>query len=83
MLAYATIPGYVSWRNNERGSWFVSTLVDVIMEMASKEHLIDMLTEVNRRVTEEFKSTQGGNKQVADSVSRLRKRLYFNPGKYS
>ena len=83
LLAYATIPGYVSWRNNQNGSWFVSALVNVFMEMADKVHLMDMLTEVNRRVAEEFESTSGKSKQVPEPVSRLRKMLYFNPGKYS
>ena len=81
LLAYATIPGYVSWRNNENGSWFVSALVNVFMEMADKEHLLDMLTEINRRVAEEFESRSGKNKQVPEPVSRLRKKLYFRPGK--
>ena len=83
LLAYATIPGYVSWRNNENGSWFVSALVNVFMEMADTEHLLDMLTEVNRRVAEEFASRSGQNKQVPEPVSRLRKKLFFRPGKSS
>ena len=78
-MAYATIPGYVSWRNNENGSWFISALVSVITEMGDKEHLLDMLIEVNRRVAEEFESRSGKNKQVPEPVSRLRKRLYLPP----
>ena len=81
LLAYSTIPGYVSWRNHQDGSWFVSTVVNVFMEMAATEHIMDMLTEVNRRVAEELAS--GVNKQVPEPVTRLRKRLYFCPGKYN
>ena len=29
LLAYATVPGYVSWRNSEKGSWFIQALVKV------------------------------------------------------
>ena len=47
--------------------------------MADREHLMDMLTEVNRRVAEDFENAEYGAKQVAEPVSRLRKRLYFNP----
>jgi len=83
LLAYATIPGYVSWRNPKNGSWFISALVSVVLEMGEKEHLMDMLTEVNRRVAEEFKSSLGKSKQIPGPVSMLRKRLYFHPGKYS
>jgi len=81
LLAYSTIPGYVSWRDHQDGSWFVSTLVSVFMEMSATEHLLDMLTEVNRRVAEELVS--GKHKQVPEPVTRLRKRLYFRPGKYN
>ena len=77
LLAYATIPGYVSWRNNEFGTWFISTLVKVFYEMADKEHLMDMLVEVNRRVAEEFESRREKHKQMPECVCRLRKKLYF------
>ena len=77
LLAYATIPGYVSWRNNKIGSWFISTMVKVFDEMADKEHLMDMLVEVNQRVAEEFESRSGRCKQMPESVCRLRKKLYF------
>ena len=80
MLAYSTIPGYVSWRHSENGSWFVSALVSVFMEMAEKEHLLDMLTEVNGRVAKEFESSDM-KKQIPEPVSRLRKKLYFHPEK--
>ncbi|WP_425460961.1 caspase family protein, partial [Lacisediminihabitans profunda] len=63
VLAYATVPGYVSWRNSEYGSWFIKAFVDTMYEMASKEHLMDILVEVNRRVAEEFQS-KGRNKQI-------------------
>ena len=48
--------------------------------MADKEHLLDMLTEVNRRVAVEFKSSGGKKKQIPEPVYTLQKKLYFNPG---
>jgi len=83
LLAYATIPGYMSWMGSKNGSWFVSALVSVVLEMGEEEHLMDMLTEVNRRVAEEFTCSLGKSKQIPGPVSMLRKRLYFHPGKYS
>ena len=77
LLAYATIPGYVSWRNKEAGSWFITTLAKVFYEMADEEHLMDMLVEVNRRVAEEFESDGKKYKQMPECVCRLRKKLYF------
>ncbi|XP_065902727.1 caspase-7-like isoform X2 [Dysidea avara] len=81
ILAYSTIPGSVSWRNSATGSWFIYTLVGVFKDNAHKEHLLDMLTEVNRRMTE-LRLGSGGYKQQPEPVTGLRKKLYFNPGKY-
>ena len=81
ILAYATVPGYVSWRNSEYGSWFVKAFVDTTLQLAPKEHLLDILTEVNRRVAEEFQS-KGRNKQIPAPVSMLTRKLYFRPGSF-
>ena len=29
MVAYSTIPGFVSWRNETNGSWFIQDLCEV------------------------------------------------------
>ena len=81
LLAYSTIPGNVSWRNSVTGSWFIYTLVGVFKDNAHKEHLIDMLTEVNRRMTA-LELGSGRFKQQPEPVTALRKKLYFNPGQY-
>ena len=82
VLAYATVPGYVSWRNSEYGSWFIKAFVDTMMDLVKKEHFLDILTEVNRRVAEEFQS-RGRNKQIPAPVTMLTRKLYFRPGSYS
>ncbi|XP_065185519.1 caspase-3-like isoform X1 [Sycon ciliatum] len=76
LIAYATVPGYVSWRNSERGSWFIQALVKVLNERAKKEHLMDMLIMVNHLVATEFQS-KGRQKQMPAPVSQLRKKLFF------
>ena len=81
IVAYATLPGYVSWRNSEYGSWFIKAFTDAMFELAGKEHLNDILIEVNRRVAEEFQS-RGRNKQMPAPVSMLTRKLYFRPGSY-
>jgi len=81
LLAYSTIPGNVSWRNCSTGSWFIYTLVSVFKDNADKEHLLDMLTEVNRKMTD-LELGSGRYKQQPEPVTGLRKKLYFNPGKY-
>ena len=82
VLAYATVPGYVSWRNSEYGSWFIKAFVDTMMEQIKKEHFLDILTEVNRKVAEEFQS-RGRNKQIPAPVTMLTRKLYFRPGSYN
>ena len=81
IVAYATLPGYVSWRNSEYGSWFIKALTDTMFEAAGKEHFLDILTEVNRRVAEEFQS-KGRNKQMPGPVTMLTRKLYFRPESY-
>ena len=80
VLAYSTISGYVSWRSSQKGSYFIQALSEVFNEMCDKEHLWDMLTEVNRRVAVDFESSTetGRKKQMPQPVSTLLKRLYFN-----
>lgn len=79
LLSFSTVEGYVSWRNSVYGSWYVKAMVEVFMEFAAKEHIMDMLTEVSRKVAEN--QSQSGFKQIPAIVSHLRKQLYFNPGK--
>lgn len=64
------------------GSWFIKAFVDTMLELAKKEHFMDILTEVNRRVAEEFQS-KGRNKQIPGPVTMLTRKLYFRPGMYS
>ena len=69
---------YVSWRNSEYGSWFIKALVDTMFELAGKEHFMDILIEVNRRVAFDFQS-RGRNKQIPAPVAMLTRKLYFRP----
>ena len=81
-VGYATIPGFVSWRNSERGSWFVQSIIKTFREYSKEEHLIDMMVRVNQCVATEFEAS-GHNKQVPSPVVRLTKKLYFRPGYYA
>ena len=53
LFGYATLEGNVAWRDTRKGSWFMSTLVDVIREMRDEEEFSHMLDVVNTRVMEE------------------------------
>lgn len=69
---------YVSWRNSEYGSWFIKAFVDTMFELATKDHFMDILIEVNRRVAFDFQS-RGRNKQIPAPVAMLTRKLYFRP----
>lgn len=78
VAVYATVPGYVSWRNSAFGSWFIKAFVDVMFEHAAKSSFVDILTMVNNRVALKFQS-RDGNKQIPQATLQLTKLLYFNP----
>ena len=78
VVVFATVPGYVSWRNSAFGSWFIKAFVEVMTENVHKRHFLEILTLVNNKVALKFQS-RDGNKQITDSNIRLRKFLYFNP----
>jgi hypothetical protein len=79
LLAYATVPGYVSWRNSERGSWFIQALTEVLVHDSGKDDVTHMMITVNRKVATEFEA-KGRRKQMPAPVVQLLKKLYFRPG---
>lgn len=46
LIAFATTPNYVSWRNNINGTWFIQTICQIFSEYAAIEDIITMLTRV-------------------------------------
>ncbi|XP_055344093.1 caspase-3-like [Paramacrobiotus metropolitanus] len=86
LYAFSSSPGYFSWRNSARGSWFVQALGKVIKENVERLHEIDLLrilTRVNYEVAYGFESNVPGDalkhrkKQMPSVVSMLTKELYF------
>ncbi|XP_032238419.2 caspase-3 [Nematostella vectensis] len=77
LIAYATVPGYVSWRHQEKGSWFIQALVEVFKKDATTEDVLSMLIKVNRKVALEFESFNR-KKQMPSPVVMLTKKLFFN-----
>ncbi|XP_052081364.1 caspase-2-like [Mytilus californianus] len=78
LIAYSTFPGYVSFRDEEQGSWFIQCLEEVFRESASDEHVMDMLTQVNDKVASKSESMMGYNQTPAPSTT-LRYKWYLNP----
>ena len=36
LYAYSTVPGYYSWRNSAKGSWFIQSLTKIFEENAER-----------------------------------------------
>uniref|UniRef100_K1QA97 Caspase-2 n=1 Tax=Magallana gigas TaxID=29159 RepID=K1QA97_MAGGI len=73
---------YTSYRDTERGSWFIQEFVDVFYEHADEEHVMDMLTEINKRVSKrnyKDNSSEDSCVQIPCPATSLTKKWYMNP----
>ncbi|XP_014678986.1 PREDICTED: caspase-2-like isoform X2 [Priapulus caudatus] len=78
IVCRSTMPGFKSWRNEVRGSWFIQSLVEVFMNYACTDNINDLMTKVNQLVATRYQSLDGA-KQMPVFESSLRKPFYFNP----
>jgi len=79
IVSYATIPGFVAYRNNVKGSWFVQSFCKVFMEYCHEEDLVTLL----HRVSQQLKTycTIKGEKQMCETLLRgVYRKIFFNPG---
>ncbi|RZF45855.1 hypothetical protein LSTR_LSTR010811 [Laodelphax striatellus] len=85
LLAFSTFEGHYSWRNPEKGTWFIQSLCEVLEEEGTKSSLQDILLEVSRRVATNYESYndffawQHEKKQVPQINSTLLRQVYFTP----
>ncbi|XP_060560660.1 caspase-8-like [Ruditapes philippinarum] len=78
LLGYATVPGYVSFRSRNHGSWYIRKLCELLEKYANKYDLMSILVEVNREVAGANAAMDGGlYKQIPAPLVTLRKQLYF------
>ncbi|XP_053338953.1 caspase-9 [Clarias gariepinus] len=75
LVSYSTFPGYVSWRDTNKGSWYVETLDRILESNANTDDLATMLIMVNNEVSQI--SAKGLYKQMPGSFNFLRKLVYF------
>lgn len=76
LIAYASPPGYASFRDKERGSWFIQKLVQVFKDYCEKEHLLDMFLRVNFLIAKVM--SNDGLKQMPLQECRLTKKCFFS-----
>ncbi|XP_033623211.1 caspase-9 [Fukomys damarensis] len=72
LVSYSTFPGFVSWRDTSRGSWYIETLDGVLERWARSEDLQYLLLRVANAVSE-----KGIYKQIPGCFNFLRKKLFF------
>ncbi|VVC43316.1 Hypothetical protein CINCED_3A009040 [Cinara cedri] len=88
LIAYSTIPGYYSWRNTQKGSWFMQALCEAFNKYGFELDLLTMLTYVNRRVAIDFESNVPNNtlmhqqKQIPCITSMLTRLVKFEKKNY-
>lgn len=71
----ASVPGFVSWRDEKLGSWYIQALCKVFAERAHDCHVDKLFTFVDQHLQDQFKIQ-------TSSVDRwgFNKRLYLHPG---
>jgi len=75
--------GYFSWRNPEKGTWFIQCLCKELQEHASTKDFLKILTRTSRRVAVDYESYDDmipwmhQQKQVPTFNSMLIRDLYF------
>lgn len=83
LYMFATAPGYYAWRNTTNGSWFISSLCEILTKYGKELEILQLMTRVNRKVAMEFQSSNSDptfdeKKQIPSIVSMLTKELYLH-----
>ncbi|CAH8459790.1 unnamed protein product [Schistosoma guineensis] len=76
VIVYSTLPGFVSWRSEIEGSWYVKVFVEVTRLHGHRLHILELLTEVNNRLVSE--ASNYGIKQISQPVTTLTKPYYLS-----
>ena len=74
-FGYATPLGSAAYRSERYGSWYISTLCEVLREYAYTDNLSSMMKKVNNKISRA--DTDRGFKQCSEYVDRLRKKVHF------
>lgn len=79
LIAYSTLPGYVSYREESEGTWFLKALCLVFMKHANECHVDRLLQIVDEQIR--CWTGQKNGKQTLEITRRgFNKKFYFNPG---
>ncbi|TKC45123.1 hypothetical protein EI555_005568 [Monodon monoceros] len=77
LLGLATVPGYVSFRHVEEGSWYIQSLYNHLKDLVPRqEDILSILTAVNDDVSRQA-DKHGTKKQMPQPAFTLRKKVVF------
>lgn len=76
-FGHATPLGYVAWRDEDYGSWFISELCQSLCEMYRYAPLDNIMNEVRRRVATGEGYEHVGCRVSPESTTRLLKSVFF------
>ncbi|XP_057601869.1 caspase-10 isoform X2 [Hippopotamus amphibius kiboko] len=77
LLGLATVPGYVSFRHVEEGSWYIQSLYNHLKDLVPRqEDILSILTAVNNDVSRQA-DKHGRKKQMPQPAFTLRKKVVF------
>ncbi|CAK9827133.1 Caspase Dronc [Anthophora retusa] len=79
LVAHATLPGHVAFRDKITGSWFIQILCEVFMNYAHKNHLEDLLNMVDERLKLQRTTKEECQTLMVTSIG-FNKHCYLNPG---
>jgi len=83
LYGYSTVPGFYSWRNSSRGSWFMESIISVFRESAHKMDIMRMLMRVNAKMSGRKSHTDDyvtdNKRQIGSFVTQMRKEFFFFP----
>ncbi|KRT86162.1 Peptidase [Oryctes borbonicus] len=75
LLAYATVPGFVSHRNPTLGTWYIQAICRIFMEHAHDTDVENLLKIVDANLEKNYLS----HRQTSSYENRGFKRCYLNP----
>uniref|UniRef100_A0A8C9A947 Caspase 10 n=1 Tax=Prolemur simus TaxID=1328070 RepID=A0A8C9A947_PROSS len=76
LLGLSTVPGYLSFRHMEEGSWYIQSLCKRLKNLVLREDILSILTAVNRDVSLQA-DIHGIKKQMPQFANTLRKKVVF------
>ncbi|GJQ75906.1 cysteine-type endopeptidase [Trypoxylus dichotomus] len=75
LLAFATIPGFVSHRDPKLGTWYIQAICKIFMEHAHDTDVENLLKIVDENLAQNYTS----HRQTSSYENRGFKRCYLNP----